>query len=107
MRTSLNESLEVAQAYLEEHKQVLRADALAMANDLNRNAALLSEDPVRFAQAVSSQAYLRNLTEVIVFDGSGKILARSGLTFALTFEPITDEMRRARRARRCGADRQR
>ncbi len=93
VQTSLNESLEVAQAYLEEHKQVLRADGLAMANDLNRQATLLSEDPIRFAQIVSAQAYLRNLTEVIVFDGSGKILARSGLTFALSFEPITDEMR--------------
>ena len=93
VRTSINESLEVAQAYLEEHKQVLRADALAMANDLNHQAPLLSQDPVRFNEAVSAQAYLRNLTEVIVFDGSGKILARSGLTFALTFEPITDEMR--------------
>ena len=93
VRTSLNESLEVAQAYLEEHKQVLRADALAMANDLNRQAVVLSENPVRFAQIVSAQAYLRNLTEVIVFDGSGKILARSGLSFALSFEPITDEMR--------------
>ncbi len=94
VKTSLNESLEVAQAYLEEHKQVLRADALAMANDLNRQASVLSEDPIRFAQIVSAQAYLRNLTEVIVFDGSGKILARSGLTFALSFEPITDDMRK-------------
>ena len=93
VRTSLNESLEVAQAYLEEHKQVLRADALAMANDLNRQAVVLSENPVRFAQLVSAQAYLRNLTEVIVFDGSGKILARSGLSFALSFEPITEDMR--------------
>src|SRR5690242_3094073 len=92
VRTSLNESLEVAQAYLEEHKQVLRADALAMANDLNRQALLLSENPVRFAQVVSTQAYLRNLTEVIVFDGSGKILARSGLSFALSLEPVTTEM---------------
>lgn len=94
VRTSLNESLEVAQAYLEEHKQGLRGDVLSMANDLNRQAVVLSENPVRFAQAVSAQAYLRNLTEVIVFDGSGKILARSGLSFALSFEPITDDMRR-------------
>ncbi len=93
VRTSINESLEVAQAYLEEHKQVLRADALAMANDLNREAPLLTQNSVRFAESVSTQAYLRNLTEVIIFDGTGKILARSGLTFALTFEPITDEMR--------------
>lgn len=93
VRTALDESLEVAQAYLSEHKQVLRADALAMANDLNHQAVMLSEDPIRFAQAVSTQAYLRDLTEVIVFDGSGKILARSGLTFALSFEPITEDMR--------------
>ena len=98
VRTSINESLEVAQAYLEEHKQVLRADALSMANDLNHQAAFLALDPVRFNEAISAQAYLRNLTEVLAFDGSGKILARSGLTFALTFEPITDDMReRARK----------
>ncbi len=93
VRTALDESQQVAQAYLKEHQQVLRADALSMANDLNRQAVRLSEDPVLLAQAVSAQAYLRSLTEVIVFDGSGKILARSGLTFALSFEPITDEMR--------------
>jgi len=91
--TALDESQEVAQSYLKEHQQVLRADALSMANDLNRQAVRLSDDPVRLSQVVSAQAYLRSLTEVIVFDGSGKILARSGLTFALSFEPITDEMR--------------
>ncbi len=98
VQTALDESQQVAQAYLQEHQQVLRADALAMANDLNRQAVLLAEDPVRFNQVVSAQAYLRSLTEVLVFDGSGKILARSGLTFALSFEPVTDEMReRARK----------
>ncbi|MER2520814.1 MAG: PAS domain-containing sensor histidine kinase [Bdellovibrionales bacterium] len=92
VRTSLDESLEVAQAYLEEHKQGLRADALAMANDLNRQAILLSSDSVRLTQAVNAQAYLRNLTEVLIFDGTGKIQARSGLSFALSLEPITDDM---------------
>ncbi|MDD3182694.1 MAG: PAS domain-containing sensor histidine kinase [Alphaproteobacteria bacterium] len=96
--TALDESQEVAQAYLKEHQQVLRADALSMANDLNRQAVRLSEDPMKLAQTVSAQAYLRSLTEVIVFDGAGKILARSGLTFALSFEPITDEMRERARA---------
>lgn len=93
VKTALDESQQVAQAYLQEHQQVLRADALSMANDLNRQAVRLSEDPLRLTQIVSAQAYLRSLTEVIVFDGSGKILARSGLTFALSFEPVTDDMR--------------
>lgn len=98
VKTALDESQQVAQAYLQEHQQVLRADALAMANDLNRQAIRLSEDSMRLAQVVSAQAYLRSLTEVIVFDGAGKILARSGLTFALSFEPITDEMRERAKA---------
>lgn len=98
VHTALDESQSVAQAYLKEHQQVLRADAMAMANDLNRQAVRLAEDPVRLAQTVSAQAYLRSLTEVIVFDGTGKILARSGLTFALSFEPITDDMRERARA---------
>jgi len=91
--TALNESQQVAQAYLKEHQQTLRADALAMANDLNRQAVRLSGDLVRLTQAISAQAYLRSLTEVIVFNGKGEILAKSGLTFSLSFEPITDDMK--------------
>ncbi len=97
VQTALNESQTVAEAYLKEHQQVLRADVLAMASDLNRQADLLARDPVRFAQIVSAQSYLRSLTEVLVFDGTGKIMARTGLTFALAFEPITDTMREGAR----------
>ncbi|MEJ0063558.1 MAG: hypothetical protein WDO70_10290 [Alphaproteobacteria bacterium] len=94
VRTAVNESLEVAQAYLKEHQQVLRADALAMASDINREAFRVSEDRVLFAQLVAAQASVRSLTEAIVFDGSGKILARSGLSFFL--EPGADHGRYAR-----------
>ena len=41
---ALSNSMNVAQAYVEEHKEVIRADALAMAADLNRDGpALLHE----------------------------------------------------------------
>jgi two-component system, NtrC family, nitrogen regulation sensor histidine kinase NtrY len=97
VRTAINESRAVAQAYLHEHQQVIRADALAMANDLNREAARLLTDPGRFAQVVATQAALRALTEAIVFDGSGRMLARSGLSFTLEFEPIPESaLERAR-----------
>jgi two-component system nitrogen regulation sensor histidine kinase NtrY len=90
VRTAINESLEVAQAYLHEHQQVIRADALAMANDLNREAGRLFGDPQRFAQVVATQAALRALTEAIVFEGNGRLVARSGLSFTLEFEPIPE-----------------
>src|ERR671935_1670930 len=37
VRTAISESLAVAEAYLHEHQQAIRADVLAMANDLNRD----------------------------------------------------------------------
>ena len=82
VRTALQASLEVAHAYLEEHKQIVGGDALAMANDINREGAMLLRSPQAFAQFVATQAAIRGLTEAVVFDGHGTILARSGLIFA-------------------------
>lgn len=89
--TAVNSSAAVAEAYLAEHRQAIRGDALAMANDLNRDASFLITDPRRFNQVVSAQAALRNLTEAVVFDGSGRVLARSNLSFSFDFEPLPYE----------------
>ncbi|WP_448204798.1 ATP-binding protein [Azospirillum sp. sgz302134] len=92
VRTAVNESLAVASAYLHEHQQNIRADALAMANDLNQEAVRLPSDPERFEQVVATQAMLRALSEAIVFNGTtGAIVARSGYSFALEFDPIPDD----------------
>lgn len=90
VRTALSESLAVAEAYLHEHQQAIRADVISMASDLNRDAALLSINPARLNQIVQAQAALRSLNEVLVFDGEGRILARTGLTFALQLQPVPD-----------------
>lgn len=90
VRTALSESLAVAEAYLHEHQQVIRADVLAMASDLNHEAYLLSFNPQRLAQVVNAQAALRSLNEVVIFDTSGHILARSGFSFSLEFGLIPD-----------------
>ena len=87
--TAIEESQAVAAAYLEEHKQVIRADTLAMATDLDREARFMLggslEDLERLVQA---QSFVRNLSEAIVFDTSGRVLARSGLTFTLEYGEI-------------------
>jgi two-component system nitrogen regulation sensor histidine kinase NtrY len=90
VRTALSESLAVAEAYLHEHQQTIRADVVSMASDLNRDAALLSVNPQRLNQIVGAQTALRSLTEAVVFDGDGRILARSGFSFALQLEPVPD-----------------
>jgi len=91
VRTAITESLAVAEAYLHEHQQAIRADVLAMANDLNRDAVTLALNPQRLEQVVSAQAALRGLTEAMVFDRAGHMLARSSLSFTLGFEPVPDD----------------
>ncbi|CAA7617510.1 Nitrogen regulation protein NtrY homolog [Candidatus Terasakiella magnetica] len=83
VRTALQASLAVAHAYQEEHKQIIGGDALAMANDINREGPMLSRSPQHFTQFIATQAAIRGLSEAVVFDGRGNILARSGLIFAI------------------------
>ena len=86
--TAVNESQAVAKAYLREHKQTIRADILAMANDLNREAGLLLMNEQAFGQVMQTHAVLRDLSEAIIFNAEGRVLARSGLTFSLEFEDV-------------------
>jgi two-component system nitrogen regulation sensor histidine kinase NtrY len=74
--TAVNESLAVAQAYLKEHQQVMRADVLAMATDLNRESLQLTENPQLFHQIINTQSTLRNLPEAVVFSSNGSVLAK-------------------------------
>ncbi len=90
VRTALSESLAVAEAYLHEHQQAIRADVISMASDLDRDSAFLSIDPARLNQIVAAQAELRSLNEALVFDAEGRILARTGLSFALELQPVPD-----------------
>ena len=83
VRTALKESLAVARAYLEEHQQIIGGDALAMANDLTREGPMLIRNTQRLNQLVATQAAIRALTEAVVFEGSGRVLARSGFAFSM------------------------
>jgi two-component system nitrogen regulation sensor histidine kinase NtrY len=89
VRTALSESMAVADAYLEEHQQNIRADALAMANDLNRAAPFLGHNVQRLGQLLAQQAALRALTEAIVYDGAGQPVAQTGLSFASQLERLS------------------
>lgn len=90
VRTAVVESRAVAYAYLEEHQNVIRADVSAMAADLNRDSSLFIGNPQRFNQIVATQARVRSLSEAMVFDRSGRVLARSSISFALEFEPVPE-----------------
>ena len=96
VRTAISELVAVADAYVKEHQQAIRADALAMATDLDRSASSLTLNPQYLAPVLTAQAAMRGLTEAAVLDRHGTMLARTGLVFALGFEDVSkDALRRA------------
>ncbi len=81
----ISASVSVAEAYVDEHKMVIRADILAMANDLNRSVQVYYQDRGQFAELVNQQARVRSLADAYVITGSGEILAQSRMSFTAAF----------------------
>lgn len=88
VRTAITESLAVAESYLEEHQQVIRADTMAMAADLDRQADIFIAKPKALEAIMETQSQIRNLPEAIIFQKSGHVIARSSLTISLAFENV-------------------
>ena len=88
---AVEESLTVAQAYLNEHMENMRGDAIAMAADLNMISNLALSNPQEFNRIVEAQTELRLLTESVVVYRN-RIIAKGKLSFALAFENIAPEI---------------
>ncbi len=89
-------ALETAEAYEREHRDNIRGDILAMANDLNRAGA----DGIGQAtldELVRRQALIRELPEAFVFNSQKEILARGEFSYLFGFEaPTPTQLERAR-----------
>ena len=83
--TAVNESVTVAESYFDEHARSISGESLAMANDINREAYRLSGNRNLIDRYLSDQASLRNLSDAIIFDSTGQVLAKSRFAFAITF----------------------
>jgi len=91
VQTALANSVSVADAYVEEHKQVIRGDILAMAFDLDRAGPLLQTDQKRIVEILETEAKLRALPGVYVIDSSGRTLASAKLRSMPDRGPVTPE----------------
>ena len=77
VRTTLNNSLVVAEGYITEHRSTIQGDLLAMANDIDRQGDVIAEDPRLLQILVEDQMTKRALSEAFVFDGEGNVIAMS------------------------------
>lgn len=71
-RAIINNSVEVAQAYVEEHGQLLRTDIANMVRDIDAAADHTLVDSPEFKQQIIAQAGLRDLPVAYVLDGQAK-----------------------------------
>ena len=75
VRSTLNNSLQVAEGYITEHRRTIQGDLLAMANDINRKGGVIMQDPRLLQILVEDQMTKRALSEAFVFDGDGNVIA--------------------------------
>jgi two-component system nitrogen regulation sensor histidine kinase NtrY len=73
-RSMMENSLIVADAYIREHAQSIRADADAMAIDVSRAKPLFDQDRERFRQFFTAQASLRDLPTAMMITGDRNII---------------------------------
>ena len=92
VRTALNESLEVARGYLDEHRNNVRTDALGMANDLARAGQLLAYSPNAFVEYLAKATADRGLTEAVIYEPvTGETFASAGLISGFGVERASQE----------------
>jgi two-component system nitrogen regulation sensor histidine kinase NtrY len=91
VRTAIESSNEIAGAYLQEYRQNIRADVFEIANELNRQAPALMRNLDSLDQRLTQLINMRFLSEGLIVDSSGRVLAGSPLSLTLEFDPLPAE----------------
>ena len=85
---AVRDSVVIAKAYVEEHAKTIEADIRAMANDINRRAMVIEANPDLFNSLLENQVAVRGLAEAIVINSTGRVLARTALSFGMEFDRL-------------------
>jgi two-component system nitrogen regulation sensor histidine kinase NtrY len=86
-RAMIENSFIVADAYVREHVQSVRADTDAMAIDVARAKPLFDQDRDRFRQFFTAQASLRDLPTALMLAADGSVVVRADIKLPEGVEP--------------------
>ena len=89
--SALEDSVVIAKAYVEEHKEAIRTDAVGIADAIHSQGMQVLASPATFSEFLTAQITQRNLSEAIVFDRQ-RVIARTALSFSFTFERVPEEI---------------
>jgi len=81
-RAIVGSSVGVAQTYVREHALGIRADLVAMADDLSRLRSMYDENRARFREILTAQASIRGLPVTMLIHGNSTIVERADIDFA-------------------------
>jgi two-component system nitrogen regulation sensor histidine kinase NtrY len=79
-RTIVESAAQVGEAYIREHGRAIRADAIAMATDVDRAKELYDSEPDRFDAFMQGQARLRGLPAAFILMADGRVVTKTLLT---------------------------
>ncbi len=91
----INNSVFVAESYLEEHKETIKGDVYAMYNDLNTSSDIFSKDINKLTLALRTQSLVRSLPEAYIINRSGKIITKAFENNKLLYSPPENLFSRA------------
>jgi two-component system, NtrC family, nitrogen regulation sensor histidine kinase NtrY len=90
VETALNNSLTVAEAYVQEHGRALARDALAIVTDLRRNDDIEYRVVEELSRFLDEHLRWRELVAIAIFDSKGEVSARAGRTEDMAGDRVPD-----------------
>ncbi len=91
----INNSVFVAESYLEEHKETIKGDVYAMYNDLNTSSDIFSNDINKLTLALRTQSLVRSLPEAYIINRNGEIITKAFENNNLQYSPPENLFSRA------------
>ena len=88
----INNSVYVAEGYLEEHKKTIKGDIYAMSSDLNNASNLYLRDKFNFEKLFFTQSLVRNLPDSFLIDGKGNVIFKNRGSLKIYYQPTTESL---------------
>ena len=96
IKSVINNSVNVAQGYVDEHNNSIKSDIYAMSHDLNRNYNIYITNRFKFEKYFEEQSAVRSLPEAYLIDNNGEVLmSKNYALFTQYFRPSTTVIDRA------------
>ena len=96
IKSVINNSLNVAKGYVEEHNNSIKSDIYAMSHDLNRNYNTYISNRFKFEKYFKEQSVIRMLPEAYMIDNQGDVIMSKNLTlYSQYYRPNSEVIKRA------------